>query len=193
MNPPLSFDDAKTQLALLTSQTANFTFNDDELAQALSFAWQDTYVGTIVTDSSITLASGVWEYAVPDGIDVVREIWFRPVIGKPLKLITRDLYTVVNGTIQFNYLAWHWLDSPYQLTIKGFSKLTVDQDLPTIELINYVIYSAAVNLVNTLIYRKTFQFLRTDITMADIARALSSMQAEVLRYKQGLLREFEST
>lgn len=193
MDVPLSFSDAETQLKLLTSQTTNFAFSDDEITQALNFAWQDTYVGDTVTDTSITLSSGVWEYNVPSSMDVVREIWYRPVVGKPLKLITRDLYKVVNGVIQFDYLAWHWLDNPFQLTIRGFHKLTTDEDLPSIEMVNYVLYLAAENLINTLIYRKTFQFLRTDITMADIAKAQQLMSANVLRYKQGILREFETT
>lgn len=192
MNPPLSFTDAQTQLALLTSQTANFTFTNDELAQALQIAYNDTFVGIITTDDSITLQSGVWEYQVPGTMDVVREIYYRPTISEPRKLITKDLYDIIDGSIQFKHEARQWLDSPYNLHIKGWAKLTTDDDLPTVELCNYTIYLAAEYLINTLIFRKTFQFLRTDITMADIARGLQTVQAQVLRYKQALLREFES-
>jgi hypothetical protein len=70
-------------------------------------------------------------------------------------------------------------------------KLTTSDNLPTENLINYVLSLAAYVLLKRLQLKYTFQFLKNDTSMADIINARRDMQQDVLTYKQALLREFE--
>lgn len=191
MQPPLTFPDAQTQLALLTSQTANFTFNNDEMTQALTEAWQDDFNCVVVWDTSLVYSATTYQYTIPSGIDVVINIYTQKTTQDKPERIDSSLYEIVNGIIQFNPRADSWLMDSQTLQVKGRTKLTVDDELPTTQLINYVLYSAATGLLNRLVLKQAFVFLRNDISMNDITRAISTVSSQALRYKQGLLREFE--
>lgn len=192
MNPPLDQTDALTQLKLLTSQTANFTFTDDEINQALQAAWNDPYVVNVVWDSTTTYTDGTWQYAVPSTMDVVRGIYTSSDTTANPDPLSSDLYEVVNGNIQFRNDVRRWLTSGQVLYIKGLAKLSEDDQLDTTNQVNYVINLAAELMLNNLVLKRSFQFLRNDTTMTDIVRALQVVQGNVLRYKQAILREFES-
>lgn len=99
---------------------------------------------------------------------------------------------IVDGYIVFLDSVARWLDDTYTLYIKGRVKLTTSDDLPTENLINYVISLAAYTLLKRLSYKHTFQFLKNDTSMADIINARRDMQQDVLTYKQALQREYES-
>lgn len=193
MNPPLAFSDALTQLKLLTSQTANFTFTDDEITQALQSAWNDTYVCDSVWDGSTTFTTGTWQYLIPDTVTRVQDLYFKRTSTDNPERISPDLYEIVTGNIQFGVSAERWLSDTYTIYIKGLYKLTTDDELDTTNLVNYTINLAAEILITNLIMKRAFVFLRNDTSMPDITRALQVIQSNVLRYKQALLREFESS
>jgi len=160
LEPPLAFADALTQLKLLTSQTTNFTFTDDELTQALTEAWQNTYVCKALLDSTTSFQAGTYSYAVPTALDVVTGIYYRPTSTEPLQLIDRRLYTIIDGTIIFVDDTARWLNDTYTLYIKGRHKLTTSDTLDTDNLVNYVVSLAAYLLLKRLSYKMTFQFLQ---------------------------------
>lgn len=192
MNPPLAFTDAQTQLALLTSQEANFTFSGDELQQALETAWNDTYVCSEIFDDSLTFESGTWQYTVPGTVTVVRELMYTRTTTDSPERISSDLYEIVDNNIQFFTGIERWLITGTTIYVKGLVKLTTDDVLGTAELVNYVLYTAALMLLNSLVFKNAFVFLRNDITMVDISRAIQIMEGQVIRYRQALRREFES-
>lgn len=192
MNPPLAYSDALVQLKLLTSQTANFTFTDDELNQSLQSAWNDTYVCDVIWDSSLSYVTGTWQYLIPDGVTTVRDLYFKRSSTDNPERISPDLYEIVAGNLQFNNQVNLWLSDTYTLYIKGLYKLTTDDELDTADLVNYTINLAAEMLINNLILKRAFVFLRNDTSMGDAVNALRVIQGNVLRYKQALLREFES-
>lgn len=192
MNPPLTFAQALTQLTTYTSQTSNFTFNSDELTQALQSAWNDSYVGNVVEDDTLSFNSGTWQYTLPSTLTTVREISIIRVPGVSPERISPDTYEVVNGKIQFNSLIDNFLGTTYTLYIKGFYKLATTDSLTTTIQVNYVINLAAEILLNNLILKRTFVFLRNDTQLSDAIRALQVIQGNVLRYKQAILREYES-
>ncbi|HET7630168.1 MAG TPA: hypothetical protein VFK03_02230, partial [Candidatus Saccharimonadales bacterium] len=97
MNPPLSFADALTQLKLLTSQTGNFTFTDDELTLALQEAWNDTYVVNQVWDNSLTYAIDTWQYSIPSTVTAVRGIYFQRTTTDDPEPLDPSMYEIVNG------------------------------------------------------------------------------------------------
>lgn len=194
MNPPLTFTNAFTQLKIMTTQTANFTFTDDELTQALTTAWLDSFVGNVVWDSSLTYSVGTYQYILPSTITTVREIYIIPSGSStdgPQK-ISQDLYEVINGKIQFYQRMQNFVGSTITLYIKGWYKLTISDNLVTDTLINYVLSNAAYILLRSLMLKRTFVFLRNDTTMQDIRLARDDMRTDMLTYKQHLLREFES-
>ena len=192
MNPPLPFVDALTQLSLLTSQEGNFTFTTDELTQALTQAWNDTYVVNQVTDSSLTFVPGTYLYAIPATMDVVRSIKFIRTINDYPEEISSDLYSIVAGNIEFNEGMRRWLGDNYTLYIKGSYKVATTDSLLTQNLVNYVLNLAAEILLSRLLLKKTFVFLTNDTTVQEIIASLNTIQGQVLRYKQSLLREYES-
>jgi hypothetical protein len=106
--------------------------------------------------------------------------------------ISPELYEIVNGNIQFSVFTPNWINDTYTIYIKGHYKLATTDSLTTVNLVNYVINLAAEVLLNNLILKRTFVFLRNDTSMADIVNALKVVQSQVLVYKQALLREFES-
>ena len=193
MNPPLSFTNAKTQLNLLTSQTANFTFTDDEITQALTTAWNDPFVGNVVWDSSLSYVIGTWQYAIPSTLTQVREIYIQKTTDQYPQRIDPSLYEIVNGNIQFVEHVQKWIYDTYTLYLKGLYKLTTTDNLVTDNQVNYVLTNAAYILLRQLALKRTFVFLRNDTTMRDIVEARNDMRSDVLRYKQALLREFESS
>lgn len=192
MNPPLTFAQTLTQLTLYTSQTANFTFTSDELTQALQTAWNDTYNVKTVWDGSTSFVAGTWQYALPATITSVRDLYFKRTTTDNPELIDPNLYEIVAGNIQFNRQIQRWLTDSYTIYIKGVYHLTTSDNLTTTNQINYVVNLAAEILLNNLVLKRTFVFLRNDTTLSDIVRALQVVQGQVLRYKQAILREYQS-
>jgi hypothetical protein len=199
MNPPLTFANALTQLKLMTTQTANFTFTNDELTQALTIAWQDSFAGNIVWDSSVQYVMGTYQYAIPATLTTVREIYIvKPETnltgagGNYPEPISQDLYDIVNGKIQFRQIMQNFVGNSVTLYLKGFYSLTVNDNLITDNQVNYVLHLAAYSLLRSLLLKRVFVFLRNDTTTGDIKLATDIMRNEVLTYKQRLLREFES-
>jgi len=200
MNPPLTFANALTQLKLLTTQGANFTFTNDEITQALTVAWQDSFAGNVVWDSSVSYTMGTYQYAIPSTITTVREIYIiKPETnllgagGNYPEPISQDLYDIIAGKIQFRQIMQNFIGNSVTLYIKGFYSLTVNDSLQTDLQINYVLSLAAYTLLRALLLKRTFVFLRNDTTMQDIRLARDDMRNDMLTYKQRILREFESS
>lgn len=193
---PLSFANAQTELATLTSQTANFTFDSDELTQALTVAWNDTYVVATAFDSSTAFVPGTFSYPIPSTITALQGLYYYPNLNNdgttsPPVPISTDLYEIINGNIQFVNQADWWLNDNYTIYIKGRYKLQTTDNLPNPQLANYVLYLAAETLLNMLLLKKTFVFLTNDTQVAEIVNALKIFSGQVLVFKQALLREFE--
>lgn len=145
-----------------------------------------------VWDGSLSFTSGTYEYTVPATVTTVRDLYYQRTSTDPKEKISPGLYDVVAGTIRFLEYTQDWLDDNYTLYIKGWYKLSSSDSLTTTNLVNYVLWHAAEILLSNLMFKKAFYFLKTDTTMADVARALQIAQGNTLRYKQGLLRTFES-
>lgn len=178
-------------MKLFTSQTANFTFTDDELNQALQSAWNDAYVVNVVWDSSLVYVAGTWQYAVPATLTTVRGLYYQYDTDRNPLPISTDTYEVVDGNIQFRDSIRLILDAGMTIYAKGAYKLKDNDSLTTNAQVNYVINLAAELLLNQLLLKRAFQFLRNDTTTTDIVRTLQAVQGNVLRYKQAILREFE--
>lgn len=193
MNPPLAFADALTQLKLLTSQTANFTFTDDELTQALQTAWNDTYVCIPVT-KEVDFVSGVWQYAIPTGMTTVTGIRFLRSADDFPEPVAKELWSVnpATNSVEFSLIARNYFQDAYTVYYDGRYKLQTTDNLTTDALVNYVLANAAYILLRNLFLKRSFVFLRNDTSMSDIVNARRDMQGDMLRYKQALQRSFEA-
>jgi hypothetical protein len=193
MNPPLSFSNALTELKTLTSQTNNFTFTDDELTQALTEAWNNTYVCNKVTDASLSFTSGTYQYTIPADMTVVTAIWVQFASDQPKSQLDRAMYHFPdNSTIEFIGNVDSWLDTGLTLYLIGRYKLTTTDSLTTEALVNYVISLAAYYLLKRLALKAALQFLKNDTTIGEIIQLRNAYQSDMLMAKQSLQREFES-
>lgn len=202
LSAPLSFANAQTELATITSQTSNFTFTSDELTSALTQAWMDGFVVTEGYDSSLTYTQGTYIYAIPATLRTVEEIYIilpanaqqyvPPGAGNYPGPISQDLYEVINGSIYFRDTTQLYLANSYTLYIKGRKKLLTTDNLPTENLCLYVLWLAADNLMQMLLLKSAFVFLRNDTSLQAIVAASKITSTKVLEMKQRLQRNFES-
>jgi hypothetical protein len=192
LSPPLTFANALTELSLMTSQEGNFTFTSDELTQALTQAWLDTYVVRQVEDSSIGYTPGTYSYAIPATMTVVKKVRYQRTTDSYPEEITPDLYEIHDGNIEFNDTMRYWIYDNYTLIVNGAYKLTTSDSLDSQNLVNYVLNLATEILLSRLLLKKTFVFLTNDTSLQEIVAALNTIQQQVLRYKQSLLREWET-
>lgn len=200
--PPLTFTQALQALAIITTQTANFTFDGDELNSALTQAWMDSFVVWEAYDTSLTYVQGTWIYPIPTTMRTVEEIYIiLPVNAQeasPLNTtnypgpISKDLYEIINGSIYFRDVSQNYFYDSYVLYLKGNYKAQVSDSLPTENLVMYVLWLAADNLMNMLLLKSAFVFLRNDTNIAAIVAAQKVTGTRVLMYKQRLQRSFQS-
>ena len=200
--PPLDYNDALTSLNLLTSQTANFTFTSDEMNLALTNAWNDGFVVSEVWDSSLTYAMGTWQYPIPNTLTTVKEIYIilpqnaldtiPPGGGNYPGKVSSDLWEIVDGNIQFDAATPRYFGDTYTLYLKGNYKLQLTDSLPTTDVINYVLWLAADNLMMQLLLKSAFVFLRNDTQLTAIINAQKTTGTKLLEMKQRLARSFKS-
>lgn len=117
---------------------------------------------------------------------------YRRTTTDGLERLDPSLYEITNGQILFTPKAGIWLLTGMVIYVKGRIKLTTDDELDTSNLVNYVLYLAAQLLLTQLLFKAAFVFLRNDVSVIDIDRSLQVVDQRVIRYKQALLREFES-
>jgi hypothetical protein len=202
LSAPLSFANAQTELATITSQTANFTFTSDELTSALTQAWMDGFVVSEAYDSSLTYTAGTYIYAIPATMRTVEEIYIilpegyqnnPPLVNTAIPgPISSDLYEIINGSIYFRDITSLYFDDSYTLYLKGQKKLQTTDNLPTENLCLYVLWLAADNLMQMLLLKSAFVFLRNDTNLQAIVAASKITSTKVLEMKQRLQRHFES-
>jgi hypothetical protein len=188
---PMAYTDALTALNTLVNDTDNFTFTTDLKNDALTYAWNDTYVGKIVWDSSTAYTMGTWQYPIPSALTTVHDIYVQRDTDIPPEPIDGTLYEIVAGNIQFNPWGNWVLDDNYTLYVKGFYKYKTSDPLDTVALQNYVINMAAQRLLAKFGFMKVFRFLQNDTSLADILNLRKQIDTDVAIYRQALQREFE--
>ena len=158
---------------------------------SLTTAWNDSWVGTSVWDSSTTFTPGTWQYPLPATVTTVHDIYLQRDDYQYPEPLDATMYEIVAGNIQFNALARIIIDDNYTLYIKGFYKLKLSDTLTTPDLQNYVINLAAQKLLAKFGFMKVFRFLQNDTSLADILNLRKQVDLDVATYRQLLQREFE--
>jgi hypothetical protein len=177
----------------MTNQLNLFTFTIDQITQALTQAWQDSYVVTSLWDDSLTYIQGTWQYALPENVRVVRGIYTKKNETSYPEPISTDLYEIVGTNIQFRPQVQNFLTDNTTLYLKSSYKLLTADSLPTENMINYVLSLATFLMLKQLSFMKVFVFLRNDTSLADIINTRKDIQMEMLQFRQALQRDFEGS
>lgn len=189
----MTFSDSLTQLNILLSNTAGFTFNTDETNQILTDAWNDKYaVNPLVWDSSLTFdaQTPTYTYAIPATLTTVNEIYIRRSTNDFPVEIDKKLWRVIGSNIQFFDGALNYIPDGYTLYLKGWYKVSTADTVTDTGLEQYIVALAGYNALRYLLFKKTMQFLRNDTSVAEIVGTRKELYADVARWRQQLGSEF---
>lgn len=187
----MTFADSLTQLNILLSNTAGFTFNTDETNQILTDAWNDKYaVNPLVWDESLTFSVSNFTYAIPATLTTVSEIYItRSDTDFPTQ-VDRKLWRVVGSNIKFFDGALNVIPDGYTLRLKGRYKVTTSDTVTDTGLEQYIVSLAGYNALRYLLLKRTMQFLKNDTSVAEIVATRRELYADVVRWRQQIQSEF---
>lgn len=191
----MTYTESKTELNIRLGDTANVTFTSEEKDSALRKAWNDAYAVKTVWDDTLVYDSTTYQYALPNAVSVVKDIYIRPSNStqtEPEK-IASNLWEVVDGNLQFKNGANLHITDGVTLYIKGSKKIDYDTDeLESKGLQEYVLSLAGYNTLGLLTYKKANLFLKNDTTMNELVNLRREMERDVVRERARLQREYES-
>ncbi len=189
----MTFAQSLTQLNLLISNTTGFTFTTDETNQILTDAWNDDYaVNPLVWDESLTFDGHTpnFTYALPATLSTVSEIYVTRSTNDFPVAIDRKLFRLVGSNIKFFDGALQVIPDGYTLRIKGRYKVTISDTITDNTLMQYIVALAAYNALRYLLFKKSMQFLKNDISVAEIVATRKEQYMEIVRWRQQLESEF---
>lgn len=189
----MTFANSLTQLNILLSNTAGFTFNTDETNQILTDAWNDKYaVNPTVWDESLTFDghTPTFTYAIPATLTTVDDIYITRTSTEFPTVVDRKLWRVVGSNIKFMDGALQVIPDGYTLRLKGRYKVTTSDTITDTGLEQYIIALAGYNALRYLLFKKTMQFLRNDTAVAEIIGTRRELYADVVRWRQQIGAEF---
>lgn len=189
----MDFTQSLEELNTILGDTDNTTFTPEEKERALKKAWRDSYVVATVFDDSLTYTSGTFDYAIPDTITTVKDVYIALSTSDAPEPIPSDMWEVVDGRIYFNNGAGGYIPHNTVLTLKGNYKL--DHEVDTIDsnsMQEYVTSLAALNTLTLLGYKKANLFLKNDTTMSELIILKRELQNDVTTMRRTLLKEYEN-
>jgi len=192
----MDFDTALDELNTILGDATNTTFSAEEKERALTKAWNDPYVVVPVwDDSSLTYSTGNYQYALPDGLTALADIYLslRGASQPMPEPISNDLWEVVAGNIQFSLAADYIIPNGYRLYLRGRYKLDPETDtLDTVNLQEYVLALAGMNTLTLLAHKKANLFIKNDTTMGELIGLRRELMTDVKEARTRLLKEYES-
>lgn len=189
----MTFANSLTQLNILLSNTAGFTFNTDETNQILTDAWNDKYaVNPLVWDESLTFDAHTptFTYAIPATLTTVSDIYITRSTNDFPTAIDRKLWRVVGSNIKFFDGALNVIPDGYTLRLKGRYKVTTSDTVTDTALEQYIVALAGYNALRYLLLKRTMQFLKNDTSVAEIVATRRELYADVVRWRQQIQSEF---
>lgn len=191
----MDFATGLTELDTILGDSNNVTFSVEEKTRALTKAWNDSYVVVPVwDDSSLTYSQGTYQYALPADVTALQDIYIS-VNGTSQPMpdpISNDLWELVDGNIHFNQKADLILPAGCTLYLKGRQKLATSDDLPTVNLQEYVLSLAGVNTLTLLTHKKANLFIKNDTSMGELIALRRELMADVKEARTKLAKEYES-
>lgn len=192
--PALDFDTAQTTLNTIIGDAADTTFSSSEKQRALTKAWNDPYVVNEVWNTSLTFASGTYEYTLPATMTSLQDIYLSPTgSSSPFPdPIDSSLWSLVNGKIQFSSRASMIISHGATLYLKGLFKLTTSDSIANADMQEYVLSMAGVETLKMLTHKKANLFTKNDITMSELIGLKRELQQDVIDLRRKLRHSWES-
>lgn len=180
----MNFDALYDQLNIRIGDTDNFTFTQEEKQDALREAFNDEYTKKPIWDSSLTYASGTYQYARPSGVDVIQDIYIKAdnSLEEPEK-IASTLWEVVGSNIHFKKGS-EIIPDGYTLYLKGYTKYDENDTIAETAIQEYVMNLAQLKLLRMLGVKKALRFLKNDTSMAEVVTIKRELEAEVRGYQR---------
>lgn len=180
----MQLTDFENELNRNLNDSANFTFTSDQKADALTRAFNDSYAVLPVWDNSLTFSISVYQYTLPATITTVSDVYLERDVSQFPEAISRELWEVINGKLQFNNIA-HWtVPDTYPLWLKGYYKVKTTDTINDVNLQQYILALAGWNLLKTLTFTKLGSFLRNDTTVAELLNSRREMLNDVMQWRQ---------
>jgi hypothetical protein len=186
----MDFSTAKVQLNLMLGDADNFTFTDDQKTQALTAAWNDSWVINPVWDISLTFSQSSYQNTLPSTITTVSDVYIQRASATFPEPISAELWEVVNGVLQWNNNAKLSIPDGTAIYIRGAYKLTTADSLTKVNLQNYVLANAGFITLKQLSFMRVNRFLRNDTTLGEILGLKKDLYADMIHYREQLQREY---
>lgn len=178
------FQDFLNELNRNIGDLNNFTFTNDQKTDALNRAINDKYAVTVGWDNTLTFSIQQYQYAIPASLTVVSDIYLERDVSQYPEPISRELWEVVAGNIQFNNIA-HWtIPDTYPLWVKGYYKVKTTDTINDTGLQQYILALAGWNLLKTLTFTKLGSFLRNDTSIQELLATRREMQTDIAYWRQ---------
>lgn len=192
----MDFQDTLDELNITLGDSADVTFTPEEKTRALQKAWKDAFVGKYVVDSSLAFTTGTYQQTVPATLTTVTGIGLSPSNSLASDFpysINSDLFSIVNGSIQWKNGANTTIPTGYTLYLRGFYKYNYATDTITDPIMQeYVIALAGYNTLTLLGHKKANLFLKNDMTMAELITLRRELGQEVKELRGKLPVAFEA-
>lgn len=190
----LDFATAETTLDTIIGDAADTTFSSSEKQRALTKAWNDSYVVDEVWDTSLTFATGTYQYTLPNALTTVQDIYISATgSSSPFPdPVDSSFWELVDGKIQFSSQAAAIIPHGYTLYLKGHKKLTTSDSIANTDMQEYVLALAGVETLKLLTHKKANLFTKNDVTMAELIGLRRELQQDVKDLRSKLRRAWES-
>jgi hypothetical protein len=190
----LDYATAQTTLNTIIGDSTDVTFSSSEKQRAVTKAWNDPYVVNEVWNTSLTYATGTYQYTRPAALTSVQDIYVS-LTGSSSPFpdpIDASIWEDVNGKIQFNSLADRIIPSGSVLYLKGHYKLTTSDSIANADMQEYVLALAGVYTLKMLTHKKANLFTKNDVTMSELITLKRDLQQDVTDLRRRLRTSWES-
>lgn len=183
--------DLLAELNVRVGDTDNFTFTPEEKTSALTEAFNDDYAITDKWDTSLTFATGTYQYAKPSDVDVVNDIYIKADNSQDYpEKIASSLWEVQGANIQFKPGA-DVIPNGYTLYLKSKTKYTTADTVAETNLQEYILKLAQLRLYGIMLNKKSMRFLKNDTTVGEIVAIKRDLEQDVMKYKQRMPRAYQ--
>lgn len=190
----MTFNQGLTELNTILGDSADVTFTSSEKTRALTRAWRDPYVVNPVWDTSLSYATGTYQYTRPATLSAIEDIYISPTgSSQPFPdPIDNSVWEVVNDKIQFNSAGNRFIPNGYTLYLKGRYKATTSDTLTDERVIEYVLALAGVYTIKLLMHKKANLFTKNDTTVSELIGIKRELENDVRDFRRSLRRGWES-
>jgi len=187
----MDYDELLDKLNIRLGDSDNFTFTPEEKQEALDEAFNDDFVISPVWNTSLSYSTGTYQYALPNGLTVVQDIYIKPDNNQDNpQSIEGSSWSVVGTNIQFSGAPT--VPNGYGLYIKGKYRYTTDDTVAETNVQEYILNLAQRHCLKMLGTKKALRFLKNDTSMSEVIAIKRELDAEIQSYRRRLPTSWES-